>query len=388
MPSKESSVMEYNEKGLPIWRLDAQPPSAPEDPEPEEFLSRIGGGLPKVRVGGKLPPRPQTWQPPDAPEHIEDVEMEDTFSPDRQCESPVELPMLQMPIIVQGLELGLPNLNKEHRSKLAKQFGGREQPLQNRPKIYIGDDAPTPRWLIRPAATEKPAQGQKSRSRSASSAPLGKLRWEFDPGSPDTHGQDPKKLRVYAHQYLRNCLCDPIVRFQLRQSIRCGQYAETIQDVDDPLPVPPPPPHFKNQKPTPTDYVSLRSPLSAAAPDAFHFNYLNYQRPPLARRPHPGPSSVPSRESSPQAYHSFTEENAPANDQPYQASNDGSRGRASTSSSGSSNAKEYSKYLPVLEDDDHHHLKPGEYKWIWILLTVLILGMFLCLFLYVFGILR
>jgi hypothetical protein len=79
----------------------------------------------------------------------------------------------------------------------------------------------------------------------------------------------------------------------------------------------------------------------------------------------------------------------------YQASSYGSRDRASasTSSNGSINAKKYSKYDPSkydpdLDDDNKNHLKAGEYKWIWILLTALILGMFLCLFLYVFGILR
>ncbi|KAL4873360.1 hypothetical protein BDV12DRAFT_192346 [Aspergillus spectabilis] len=363
--------MEYNGEGLPNLRMGGKPTPCvtPSEGDPEqEFLGYPGSDLAKVGLGGKLPPILTKYDYPDSyekknaspvknldpPEHIEDVEMEEYF-PERQCESPEELPEMEMPIIARGGELGLPSLNKELQSELAQQFGGNKRPFHNRPKIYIGDASPTPRWLIRPA-TRKAEQG----SSSSDSPPLGKLRWEFDPGAPNAHGQNRRQLREYAQKYLRNSLCDPIVRHQLREMIRNGQYAAMVQNVEDPLPIPPPPPHFKDRKPT--DFAKLRPPISASAPDDYFFRYAGYERPALTQSyfvhpPSPVAYSISDTHTTDIASNSLN-----GSDQSYQASSNGSRGRASTSSSGMANAKEYSVYDPGLDDDNEHHFKPGSSK--------------------------
>jgi hypothetical protein len=68
----------------------------------------------------------------------------------------------------------------------------------------------------------------------------------------------------------------------MRNMIWNSQYALVVANVEDPLPIPPPPPHFKDQRPS--DYLTLREPISVSNPDDYHFKYPDYARPSLAVR--------------------------------------------------------------------------------------------------------
>ncbi|KAL2803390.1 hypothetical protein BJX63DRAFT_436989 [Aspergillus granulosus] len=314
------------------------------------------------------------------------------------------------------------------------------------PKIYLGDASPAPRWLIRPADPEskQDLSGESSISSGSKLPPLGKLRWEFDPGMHSKHGLDEAWLRGYAYQYLLNSLGDPVVRDQMRDLIWNGPHAPTVAHVEDPLPVPPPPPHFKDKKPS--DYVSLRQPISASAPDDYYFMYPAYERPSLTARVRTKADIKSEAEGAGSNDDPFSTDADDSSD--WETSSDQDRLRAtsvpgpnyqlvsdiastrrssastiictntgrswhscitatartrtgtefSSHSSISVSPKELSK-SPGIEDsdspgynpscdDDGRHIRPGQYKWVWVFLTVLILSMFLCLFLYVFGILR
>ncbi|KAL5335727.1 hypothetical protein BJX70DRAFT_401282 [Aspergillus crustosus] len=372
-PNDERTLV-YSGKGLPRLRLAPQPTpqeaSTGTSPQ-QEFLRYPANCLPKVRIGGPLPPRlekyeyPEDSKPPSSPtepehlEHIEDVGIENNWL-NRRCQSPVQLPEMVMPITNPSLELGLPGVDEISDRQLSLHFGGLPKPPTNSTRIYLGDNSPTPRWLIRPAT---PIVDKNRPFANDDSTPqlLGNLRWEFDPGPPERHGLDQDWLRSYAHAFLRNSLCDPIVRQQIKTSIRRGQFAADIKDVEDPLPAPPPPPHFKDKKPS--DYVKLRPPVSVSAPDDRYFlKYPDYKRPPLARSHYISPPS--SRYTSISDTQTASVSNRNNTDSSYKASSvsEGSRGRASTStsSSASTNAKEkaYSTYDPGLDDENGHRITP------------------------------
>ncbi|RDW86458.1 uncharacterized protein DSM5745_03100 [Aspergillus mulundensis] len=297
-------------------------------------------------MGGKLPgPHPDEHAPPDRRRVAKNIIGRMDIFPERRCLSPLRVPE------------GLLQPNGEVKPGPTAQTDG--IPSRRIPEIHIGDDSPTPRWLIRPAP---PAIGDGSSGRPPSIAStsnsttstgrrlpaLGVLRWEFDPGSATKHQQDETKLYEYAYRYLQSKLCDPIAREELRDMIWDSDYAPIVEHVEDPLPVPPPP--KKNLiLPSPSYEVS---PKSSSDPVDYHFMYPDYARPSLASRLYQNPrrkfrvkpqSSADSRDSSDPGESSRTRGN---------------------------------------------NLKPGEFKWIWITLTVLILALFLCLFLYVFGILK
>lgn len=334
-----------------------------------------GDILPRVKVGGKLPPRLKHPAMVDSPVKAKNNVKPEDMWPERRCQSPVQLLPMEAPVFVKGTELGLPELSKETKPELSPRIG--DLSSHRLPKIYLGDASPTSRWLIRRANPEagQHASPRSSVSSSSRLSQLGQLRWEFDPGPPATHGQDESRLRDYAYQYLLNSLCDPIVRDEMREMIWNSFYAPTVAHVEDPLPIPPPPPHFKDQRPL--DYVNLRPPISASNPDDYHFMYPGYERPSLAARAYQSNCTPVISHSSRGSNGSYI-------------STRSSIGESSrTSSSVSTDPKDYiPEYHDVLNDDNTHHFGPSEYKWIWIVLTVLILAMFLCLFLYAFGILQ
>ncbi|KAJ0424065.1 hypothetical protein BJY00DRAFT_11352 [Aspergillus carlsbadensis] len=208
------------------------------------------------------------------------------FGPERTFKEPRSFRGGGAPLHIVGKELGLPGMGQDSQQDTAtpeRTERSTSSPVCL-PKIYLGDASPAPRWLIRPADPEnKQNSSRESSASSGSRLPsLGKLRWEFDPGMRSKHGLDEAWLRDYAYQYLLNSLCDPIVRDEMRELIWNGPHAPTVTHVEDPLPVPPPPPHFKDKKPL--DYVSLRRPISASAPDDYYFTYSGYERPRLAAR--------------------------------------------------------------------------------------------------------
>ncbi|OJJ00310.1 hypothetical protein ASPVEDRAFT_559258 [Aspergillus versicolor CBS 583.65] len=326
-----------------------------------------GDILPRAKVGGKLPPRLKHPMMVDSPVKAKNNVKPEEMWPERRCQSPVQILPMEAPVFVKGTELGLP--------ELSRRVG--DQSSHRLPKIYIGAASPTPRWMIRQAG---PEAGQNISPRSSVSSStrlpeLGRLRWEFDPGPPATHGQDESRLRDYAYQYLLNSLNDPIVRDEVREMIWGSFYAPTVAHVEDPLPIPPPPPHFKDQRPS--DYVNLRPPISASNPDDYHFMYPDYERPSLAARAYQSNYTPAISYGSRGSNGSYTSTRSSIGESTH------------TSSSVSTNPKDYvPEYHDVLSDDNTHHFGPSEYKWIWIVLTVLILAMFLCLFLYAFGILE
>ncbi|KAL4748078.1 hypothetical protein BDW72DRAFT_196140 [Aspergillus terricola var. indicus] len=286
------------------------------------------------------------------------------YWPERQCLSPIQSSGLDAPILVEGTELGLPELNRKTKPVLNAVDG---IPPTRFPRVYLGDNAPTPRWLIRPvrpATNLEPAHhsssgsgyvsassGYSSASGSSRLPPLGRLRWEFDPGPAAKHGQDEARLREYAYRYLQNSLRNPIVREEIRHMIWNSQYAPVVANVEDPLPMPPPPPHFRDQKPS--DYVTLREPISASNPDDYHFKYPDYARPPLAVRAYEHRDTYTSRKSS-------VDSQSSANPNGSSRTGECSRTRASTSSSISVTHKEYSPvYQHELDDDTNHYLKRG-----------------------------
>lgn len=330
--------------------------------------------LPRVKMGGQLPsPPPQSFHKGPTIEDVEDDEpLTDVLMEGRICQSPAHMPDMELPILVKGLQVGLINMNKA-QPDMPFRVGG--PPSKNLPKIYLGDTAPTPRWLIRPVGSEQSTSTSASSKPQSRLPPLGRLRWEFDAGPPSRHAQDGSRLREYAYQYLQNALRDPIVREEMREMIWTSRYQETVAHVEDPLPIPPPPPHFKDQKPP--DYANLRPPISASNPDDYYFMYPDYQRPPLASRQHPS-LTEPDRYAGSSASRSSMGES------------DGTRTRASTSSSVSTNAKEHLSdyYRQQLSDDHHQHLQSGEFKWIWFGVSTLIVALFLCLALYAFNIIR
>jgi len=187
------------------------------------------------------------------------------------------------PLSVAGKELGLSEMSGDSGIDTPERTKKPASPVCM-PKIYLGDASPAPRWLIRPAGpeTKQDVSQESSVSSGSKLPPLGKLLWEFDPGMRSKHGLDEAWLRDYAYQYLLNSLGDPIVRDQMRDLIWNGPHAPSVAHVEDPLPVPPPPPHFKDKKPS--DYVSLRRPISASASDDYYFMYPAYERPSLAAR--------------------------------------------------------------------------------------------------------
>ncbi|KAL4906163.1 hypothetical protein BDW74DRAFT_177188 [Aspergillus multicolor] len=310
----------------------------------------------KAKMEGKLPgPHPDDHEPPDQPKKKDKRRARRmNLFPDRWCLSPEQVSDFAAPIHIQGAELGLPEPKGDlYLGPTARSEGILASRL---PKIYIGDDSPTPRWLIRPVHSEiggGPSRRLTSHSTTSTCTrlpPLGRLRWEFDPGPAAKHQQDETQLRNYAYRYLQNSLCDPIVREELRDMIWDSEYAPIVEHVEDPLPVPPPPPHFRNQRPS--DFVNIREPISSSDPDNYHFMYADYARPSLAGRSY-GNTRSKGRKSS---------VDSQSSDDSHGSSSTGesSRTRSSTNSGISVTHKEYSEeYQHEIDDDTHHYLKPG-----------------------------
>ncbi|KAL4741620.1 hypothetical protein BDV11DRAFT_167986 [Aspergillus similis] len=321
----------------------------------------------KAKMEGRLPgPNPDEHVRPSVPTSTRAARAARRMKywPERQRLSPIQSPELDAPILVEGPELGLPELNRETKPAMNPVDG---IPPTRFPRVYLGDNAPTPRWLIRPvrpatghdlahySSSESDhvsaSSGYSSASGSSCLPPLGRLRWEFDPGPAAKHAQDEARLCEYAYRYLLDSLRDPIVREEMRNMIWNSQYAPVVANVEDPLPIPPPPPHLKDQRPS--DYVTLREPISASNPDAYDFKYPDYARPSLAVRAYENQDTYTSRKSS-------VDSQSSADSNGSSSTGESSRIRASTSSSISVAHKEFSPlYQHELDDDTNHYLKRG-----------------------------
>ncbi|KAI9373688.1 hypothetical protein BJX61DRAFT_367844 [Aspergillus egyptiacus] len=388
--------------------------------------------LPKAKVQGKLPPRRRPSSVEREKVEIDEMNEEEfeiqktklqnesrrkrpkqknkttvleynpgIIGPVEKCKTPTKDPNLPSPPTrTKPRELGMPDLNEEDLALSMVPAAGRVPPY-GLPQIYLGDSSPAPRWLIRPVQpVPEPSSSSSSSSASSGSKPppLGRLRWEFDPGPGAQHGENAARLRGYAYQYLLNSLSDPVVRDEMRELIWNGPYSKYVEHVEDPLPIPPPPAYIKDKKKL-LDSVDLMPPISASAPDEYLYMYPDYKRPSLAARVARSPVETPS--SSRTATESSSATPSPNGDSSgttrldinsHVSEANRPRPRASTSSSSSTSGgpKNYASDIAPFHDEEGQHFQPGEskHRWIWILLTVLILSMFLCLFLYAFGILR
>jgi hypothetical protein len=255
----------------------------------------------------------------------------------------------------------------------------------NIPPISFGENAPVPRWRFASDPT-KPAQGKDlekdlvrtvagksvidgvasgSHPRSFdSSIGLGGLKWVFDPGLPANtsnllHGE---KLYEMAHNYLTDALQNPISRTQMRREIANGPLWPKVCNVEDPLPPPPERPKTNFY----TDYrADYRDPNAQVESD----DYKRAAPKPRARGSTPAEVKATTHADR-LLYH---EQGA----------------------DGPLHLADPRKILGIEHDssDDEGRkegkiAKIGEYKCVWLCVILLVLSMFLCLFLYSFGIIK
>lgn len=255
----------------------------------------------------------------------------------------------------------------------------------NMPPISFGENAPVPRWRFA-SDTTKPAQGKDlekdlirtvagksiidgvasgSHPRSFdSSIGLGGLKWVFDAGllaNPPNllHGE---KLYEVAYDCLTEALQNPISRMQMKREIANGPLWPKVCNVEDPLP---PPPKRPNTNFYPEFRKDYRDPKARHEDDEF-------------KRPVPVPrarGSTPAGGKAPTYADRLLYHDKGADGPLHQADPGKIFGIESDSS----------------EDEGRKEgkiAKIGEYKCVWLCVILLVLSMFLCLFLYSFGIIK
>lgn len=256
---------------------------------------------------------------------------------------------------------------------------------RNIPQISFGENAPVPRWrfasstikpprgkdlkkdLIRTVAGKSVIDGLTSESHPRSfdsSIGLGGLQWVFDPGLPAispnmVHGRE---LYEMAYNCLIGALQNPISRAQMKREIANSSLWPEVCNVEDPLPPPP-------KRPKTTFYTGYRKddkgPQARREAD-------DYKRPvpiPRAR------GSTPAEDSEPTYADRLLYHDKGAGGPLQQADPRKVLGFESDNS----------------EDEgrkDGKIAKIGEYKCVWLCVILLVLSMFLCLFLYSFGIIK
>lgn len=306
---------------------------------------------------------------------------------------------------------------------------------QNPPKGYrminIGTEAPPPRWiLVEETASQRSLSTweERSRARLARGKLVGKqvaanvnpgtqpgpstswnhqlrgLRWEFEPGSPGARGElSEAQWHEIAWQRLEEALKDPKTREELREKINVGPLDNTVYTLEDPLPPIPPAPTFSGaqvrKSSIPESSVSLSTEPT--------FYYPDYDRPSLAVQPgvdapgRGGPASIarkaldqmrtaiagwannriPRRgsEAAPIISHSYTEE---------RRSKEAHRSPLDSLGSYFNFDEERQQELLEREEEEGYHVPMGKYKYLWLTVLFLFVGMFCCLFLYSFKIIR
>ncbi|PYH89243.1 hypothetical protein BO71DRAFT_488109 [Aspergillus ellipticus CBS 707.79] len=227
-------------------------------------------------------------------------------------------------------------------------------------KLNLGDDAPTPRWVISPAIPGDPdAQGHP-------------LRWDFEPGKTGLQPPESDDFYRASYEHLRQCLGLQEFRWVV------GDYVYTKPDlmralgnIDDPIPSlksarrPVPVPKDKDGGTRDSGWRSGGATPPQLPQSRIHENFPFEGLPsdphsPLrpVSRPFDAPR-IPGDASNIQAWPSDLLELL----EKY------SRRRLNTTGNAATEDK-------------------GECKWIWFLVIVLVLSMFLCLFLYVFKIIK
>ncbi|RJE20904.1 hypothetical protein PHISCL_06750 [Aspergillus sclerotialis] len=172
------------------------------------------------------------------------------------------------------------------------------------PRILFGDTAPQPRWvcvdanslpdasqimalrdvsnterMVQPSVLPASVEPHDSALVRRPPGRMGVLAWSFDAGNEqEWNGLGYDMLYQHAYRVLEQTLSDPMARERLRDEIRQSNLAETVLNVDDPLPPLPPPPTGYDGNPLPGNIQ----------PEYF---YTDYERPTLAR--HHGVAAEP-----------------------------------------------------------------------------------------------
>lgn len=270
------------------------------------------------------------------------------------------------------------------------------------PPISFGDDAPVPRWRLALDPTDSAegkdletdlirtfpdktiidgvAPGSHPRSFD-SSIGLGGLQWIFDPGLAATHLSSINGDMLYevAWVCLTDALRNPISRKQINIEIANGPLWPKVCNVEDPLPPPPERPKT-NIIPQPETPKVIRKPA-----------FQNYDRPSLnAKAKGSGPDPEGKTSLNDRIFHHQKGTDGPL----YQADPQKVLKKRSSDNSGigegpaTTKRKLRSSEPGEIEAQEGKTEKMGEYKCVWFCVILLVLSMFLCLFLYSFGIIK
>ncbi|KAJ5608966.1 hypothetical protein N7528_009533 [Penicillium herquei] len=278
------------------------------------------------------------------------------------------------------------------------------------PEIYFGQSGPMPRWRLREVAEDPPngrdlhkdlIRTHKKRTHirnvdqddhpksGNSSVGLGTLCWIFEPG-PSTlwKGLSQEQLYEFAYLGLVDALNDFRSRDMIRATIKRAKL-ESIFNVEDPLPPPPPPPSVTYFGPRAGVAEWPKVPLQMKGRFDYHYAH-RYFRPSMAVRE--GSNTLPktySKTDQMRFHMKGTLRNAgdvcdsfdPTGALPQESVFGSGNGRKSSLS------KEWDPEKDAREDFNRNP-RLGEYKLLYFLVVIIILSMFLCLFLYAFGIVR
>jgi hypothetical protein len=223
------------------------------------------------------------------------------------------------------------------------------------PRVSFGEHGAYPRWVLVPA----PQQGNQQ-------LPSHKLMWEFEPGPPSGWGGLTKEqLYEWSYNWQRACIEDPEGREAMISHLRYGPLKELVKGVAQPLPPLPNPPATNF-------YLKPVTPLAPALYETWRWSYKrDYTRPTAPIR-----QGMYSRGLNPGQQGVGDEENQLPGIGTYRNKCGANRLRAETGPA---------KPLAL---DDGQEPAIGEYKWIWFIVIILVISMFLCLFLYVFKIIK
>lgn len=255
------------------------------------------------------------------------------------------------------------------------------------PKIGFGETAPQPRWVVVPS-TSTPLDIYRA-SKLEEGRKLPELDWKFESGPPSGWKcLSRDQLLIQAHMWLINQLADPITRDRFRIAIARGPHAKLVENMEDPLP------------PFPAAYggfgghfLGRSKSMPEELPRSPNYSYPNYERPSLAARLDK-PSGASNRAAGFFAHvkDAFGITRLPPPDLECQrlrsVSDDGSleRRHKEDALECALERRRVARQESTLQDDIQ--APPREYKCLWFVVVLLLLAIFLCLFLYAFGIIK
>lgn len=274
------------------------------------------------------------------------------------------------------------------------------------PKIGFGDRAPRPRWLVN---KENQPRGRWN------------LVWTFDAGPSAGWNQlSQDQLFEYAYKCLEDALDDPISREQFRFALTTtiatsngGPAAvASVSNIEDPLPPLPTAPQSSCLEPQPGLHGIAEAPTQL---EQASYYLPNYERPSTAVRP--GLYACPSNlhvmaakmfhqmkgtlgpPGSPATTMEQTGGGSPSLEEDKSLDSQSSSYDAMPSSRVRGVGEQYDperlqdiptsgRLSPLPPEDGGQIARFGEYRCVWGSVSVLVLSMFLCLFLYSFDIIK